>query len=357
MSHMRFISFVQGLIPALSLLVFGCGDRTEPIAQATEVVTATPESARPSQLSESDRELMFGEILRLYRRWYLAPGKCGTPNPWLSQEYGTHHTEGRHFALVYPDSAERLALGVLGDPEAPAPDRTYAWFILGVLAPRTSPELERFLVEKCADTAIDDDFDESYAALSCLADRRFDERCLALCRLQARRGSYAAYHLLSQVIDAETITLLKELTTWSEDHHYPIGAIPGYAEDALKKIALLQAKDWEAQLQTALLNWRDESGVRDTYWAIAAAKRRGMASLKSTLEKRLNEARARGEPIRPSVSYPEDFNIDLILVTYAKAGGDLNPAERQYLGNYGILDGSEERLLKIMAERSRSWRR
>lgn len=316
-----------------------------------------PNRPAPPRLRETEREWIFREILRLYRNWWLTPGKCGTPNPWLSQEYGSHHTEGRLFARAYPEHAERLALEVLRDPEAPHAGRSYAWFVLGLLAPRTNPDIEQFLVEKSSDTAEDDEYDESQSALYCLAQRRFDERCLALCRTQCRQENSTAFYLLSQVVDPASIPLLKELTTWSEDHYYPIGAIPRNAEGTLEKIAVLQAADWEAKLQRYLLKWREESLYRETRWALATAERRGMKSLKATLEKRLNKARERGEPVRPSVSYPEDFDIDHILVAYAKAGGELRPEERKYLCQYGILGDSEERLMEIMAERSRYWRR
>jgi hypothetical protein len=339
----------------------GCDQEPPSAAPPAAAVPEDPPGSGPveeepiptSKLSVLERELMFGEILRIYREWWLMPGKCGTPNPWLSQEEGTHHTEGRLFARVYPDLAERLALEVLRDPEAPDPDRAYAWFILGILPPRPNPALEQFLVEK----ASVDEVYEAGMALSCLARRRFDEIVLKLCRLQARRGGYVAFDLLSQTVDAESIKLLKELTTWSDEHPHPIGGIPSSAESALKRISILQRGDWEAQLQRLLLDRTSDDFYDPTPWAISVAKRRGMASLKATLETRLNKARERGEPVRPSVSYPEDFDIDLVLVAYAEAGGVLRSEEHAYLSEHGIIGRSEERLQMVLRHYLRPRRR
>lgn len=275
----------------------------------------------------------------------------------MSREYEWHLTEGRLFARAYPEFAEKLALELLRDPEAPISDRWYGWFILGVLAPRTNPALEEFLVEKTSDTLEDDDWDESQFALSCLAGRRLDERCLALCRVQIRRGNPEAFFILSQVVDPLSIPVLKELATWKKEGSYPVSEVPREAEETLRKIAILESGDWESKLQRYLLHWREYYHYREARWALAAAKRRGMGSLKSTLEKRVNEARRIGEPFTPSWSYPEDFNIDRILVAYTEAGGELLPEEEKYLRAYGLWGDAEARLLEVMAERSKYRRR
>lgn len=311
-----------------------------------------PPETSPGHVSP-DRYLLFRDILRLYREYWFVPGKCGTPNPWLSQESLTRHTEGRLFARAYPEEAETLAFDVLRDPEAPVPDRGYAWFVLGLLPPRPNGELEAFLVEQASSTPDWGEYAPSTPALFCLAKRGLDARCLAICRAQARLGNYVAFDLLSQVVDPDSIALLREMTTWSEDHSWPIGGIPRMAEEALRRIEILRAPDLNERLRRLLLNWRTDGGRGDTFWALAVAERRGLAAFRDALEDRLKPCRAAGEPVRPRVSYPSDFDVDHILVAYHKAGGELSLDEREYLERYGILGNSEARLNARMARRVR----
>lgn len=340
---------MKTLLPLSLLLIVSCAeeaDSPEPVpSKATTPPVASPRPVPVSKIPERDAEWMFDRILQLHRDWWMVPGKCGTLGPWLAYEAETHRTEGRLFARAMPVRAERLALAVLNDPEAPAPDRTYAWFVLGLLAHRTSPALEAFLAEQAA-IPDDDDRNEAPAALSNLMDRRPDGPSLALCRLQARRGNFMAFHYLSLAPDEETIKLLQEMTTWNEQTCYPLGSIPGEAKRALRRIALLQSKDWASKLETILLKWQDRENARDFHWALHAAERRRLPSLKTLLEKRLNETR----------KDPKDFDNDTVLVAYAEAGGALLPAEEKLLWRLGFRGDSERRLLEVMAERTRHYR-
>jgi hypothetical protein len=295
---------------------------------------------------------MFRGIVDRYRAYWLIPGMCGTPNPPFSQESITRHTEGRLFARAFPDLAEKLALQILNDEEAPGPDRMYAWFILSVLAPRTSPELEAFLAERAAIPDEDGSYEAHWPLIN-LAERRLDERCLSICRAQCRHGNSTAFYILSQIVDPASITLLEELKHWDSDLCYPLGAIPGESVRTLRKIETLKSPDWAKRVETILLRWREQENQWEVHWALDVARRRSMPGLREILEKRVHEGRDAGEPNPRSVSYPADFYFDLILDAYAQAGGSIRPNEQEYLRHYGFAGDSEERLLEIQAARAK----
>lgn len=322
-----------------------------PAASAASLPPAGAAEPLHAKISEEDAEWIFRKTLQRHRDLLSTPGRCGFVSSWTSYEYTNYRTEGRLLARSYPALAERLSLEVLNDPESPASDRFYAWYVLGILAPRTSPSLEEFLEERAAYADFDNPFDQD-SAITCLADRRLDERRLALFRAQARRGNRAALNILTEVEDPQAVALFREMTGWDEDLPYPLGGMSEYAEHMLKRIAILQSRDWEDRIARIITGPPPEDFYLDIHWALAVARRRNMPGLRAALEKRLAPSR---EVVRPG-PYPDSFrdgDYDHVLAAYASSGGALTSDEEKHLWEYGFRGDSEERLLQLLALRSR----
>jgi hypothetical protein len=302
------------------------------------------------RISEDDAEWTFRKILQRHGDYSRTPGRCGVVSSWTSFEYEGHYTEGRLFARAYPALAERLALGVLNDPEAPAVDQYYAWHVLSVLAPRSSPALEDFLAERATQTDPEDPWIEN-PALSNLAERRFDERCLALCRGLARKGDATALSLLTETLDPQAIALLQELTRRADN-----SSLSELAGQMLERIELLQSKEWEDRITRLLIGGPSAIYHFDFDWALAVARRRALRGLRAALETRLAPSRQ----ARRSPAAWREWRIppyyDQALVALMKAGGTLTPDEQKYLWQCGFLGDSEARLIEVLADRSKSRR-
>jgi len=240
--------------PAVALLLFcllmAC-DR--PPASAARVAPPTPPIQRAG---EEEAVGIFKKTLERHR-FLFKRGVCGNSSGWFADEHSFYRTDGRMFAQAFPALAERLALAVLNDPQAPQPDRLFAWFILEVLAPRTCAALEDFLAGQ-VDSLPDERRDERELALKNLIRRRFDDRMLAFCRAQARKGSGTAKDALSTVVDPEAIRLFQEIN----------------AGDMLERIAVLQSKNGRETLWHILMGKKRNQYPLNFLWALEAANGR-----------------------------------------------------------------------------------
>jgi len=302
-------------------------------------------------MGEEEAEGVFRKILQRHRDFQLMAemfGVCGTSSGWFADESSYLKTDGRLFGGAFPDLAERLALEVLNDPEGPQPDRLYAWFILSVLAPWTNAALEDFLTEQVKTLPAEREEERNLAIVN-LIRRRFDDRTLALCRAEARKGgNRAAIEVLTTVVDAEAIRLFQEMTRWDMNLPYPLEGMPITAERMLERIAILQSKDWD-KLGKILMGWKsDKFFYLHVPWALEAAERQAMPGLREILEKRLLQIRK-----NPGTA---DLDYDWLLVAWMNLGGALTAKEEHRLTFYGFLGDYERRLQEVLATR-RDYRR
>jgi hypothetical protein len=242
--------------------------------------------------------------------------------------------------------AERLSLEILQDDVSSAPDRSFAWLVLETLAPRTSPDLEDFLLQSARHST---QLNINMALLN-LSHRSLDDRCLALCRIQCREGNSLGFDILSEVADPTSTALLEEMTCWPKNRDYPINEIPYRAQNALERINILKSIDYESRLRNIILSKDKSKDPGDLRWAIRVAQRRGMTSLKSVLWERLYACREPWELIPNRLPVMLNPNEDRLLVAYAQEGGVVLPKEAEFLADAGFIGNSEERLLEIVAQ-------
>jgi hypothetical protein len=286
-------------------------------------------------MGEEEAEWVFKMILQWHRDLFLGPARmsCGTSDSWFSGESERYRTEGRLFAQAFPTLAERLALEVLNDPEAHSLDRSFAWFILGVLAPRTSATLEDFLTEQVNSISEEQSWERD-VALSNLINRRFDERTLALCRAKARAGNQTAIDALTTVVDPEAIRLFQETN----------------AGEMLERITILQSKDWREKLWQLLMGRVSGKHHLHIHWALEAAERQAMPELRSALEVRIQKLRKRGTPPQRRWGY-DDPDHEFLLVAWVRLGGALEAREEEYLTHFGFFGNYEQRLQELLTTR------
>jgi hypothetical protein len=288
------------------------------------------------RMGEEEAVGIFKKTLDRHRDLFKR-GICGNSSGWFLDEYSFYRTDGRMFARAFPTLAERLALELLNSRDAPQPDRLYAWFILEVLAPRTSDALEDFLTSQ-VNSLPDERREERGLALKNLIRRRFDDRTLALCRAQARKGSGTAIDALTTVVDPEAIRFFKEINSG----------------EMLARIAVLQSKDWRETLWHILMGKKRHQYPLTFLWALEAAERQAMPELRSAVELRLQQIRKGTPPQRRWGS--DDPDYDFLLLAWMRLGGALQPKEEAYLTFFGFLGDYEQRLRELQAERQGSRR-
>lgn len=345
----RTARFVLGamVLAALSLGAWAiAASRAADLPPLEEAPRRAPEPAKARRLSDDEAEHLFRRILGQIRDRYVkslsAPPGCGTRGPWLSEDAERHGPEARLFARAYPDLAPRLVMEILEDPEAPAPDYEFALNVLTRME-WTSERLEEILraqVEAAGDGG-------RTWLLGLLGRRDRDLRYLDLYRKECRRGNIAAFAILSQTFHPSSIPLLEELARESRERPWPLGGIPREAENAIRRLRILNSSGWREAVERSLrvpgANKFDD--YFELMWAFEAARRRSLPTLRACLADRLRRS--------PEEERGAHGNRDLVLSLFAEEGGVPTAAEFQRLRGNGFVGDAEEHLLEIAGDERR----
>jgi hypothetical protein len=278
-------------------------------------------------------------------------------------EFRFHLTEGRLWALSFPQEAEHLSFALALDTTSHPGDRDLAIDIVGVLASLGNPRAEQLLCE-----LIMSELERVAAsATQALAASDAQGRHRELYRQRARRSDLSAIEVLSEWVDDGTKSVLKEIVAREA------GIERERAWQSLSRLIWLEADNWATRL-TSILSSRGRMALQGEHfdWALRVARHRSLPGLLDLLRQRLNEVE--GEHVELSKVawgdaegydvnhvYEQDFtgsflvasidwHFDDVLKAYAELGGNLTDLEQQRLHNIGYGNDPRKRLFEFVKD-------
>ncbi len=319
------------------------------------------------QLSDADAEQLFKRILGLHLAWSdRRKGEgvrdCGVHDSLLLEDWHSHLLEARLFARAYPDLAERLAVDLLEDADLEPELVRFLLQMLSAIANRNSPRLEDLLVDLSEGggpwPAID--------ALQLLSAPRRISRHRRLFYEGCVRGDRISFDLLAATSDPEIVRFLESLNARNPGVGQSAQAISFLCGEALYRIRLLDSPDCERKVAELLRG----DPVSTWYWALGIAEQRFPVLARRALQPRVEEMRKNyglylgrsdeegGVTEDTFVLHPSPAGVvdqlEWMLVSYGKAGGEWTAAEARRLAAFGFIGDPEEALLSILRRR-RLW--
>jgi len=276
-----------------------------------------------------------------------------------------HLREGRLLAWAYPEETETVACAIAQNPTAETYDRSYAIYLLGILACKGRKNAEGALLSLASASN-----PPSHEALHALytSDDSGQYRVLYLSRCSD--VSLDALRMVGMWVDPRTTDLMGELIRKYPGQEFPACEIRGEAEQAMRQIEILTSPDWASQL-LPILSGEKHDRFNWTEWAMRTAKMRGMPNLTDIYRKRLDRGEERIRRwertlIEEGISTPEnsykrqfleayvlheadDTSFDDVLIAYSELGGKLSDLEQRRLRFFGYACDPKQRLEELLA--------